>query len=505
MRWRVLLAMTLGASVPALSGAPRGGPLRWWADGRLSPDADSLLAAVGAVSSEGLDPARYLDSGLISRLDSARGGGVATPAAQAELDSALTALFVRVAHDLADGPVTPSEVDTMWRAAPHALDPMAALDTALASHGIRAALRGFAPPQPGYRALRAVLATLTRAADSGGWPEVPRGRTLQLGMWGPRVAAVRRRLLAEGDLAPGDTAPAAAFDSVLWAALRRFQRRHGVRPLGEVDSATGALLAVPVAVLVRRVIVNMTRWRWTPRAEPARRAVVNTPDATLTVYDTAGPPLSVRVVAGALDWPTPIFTARITGLVLHPTWDVPAAIVRAEMLPAERRDPAALARLGIGVWRETALGLEAVDPDSVDWSALGDSAATRFRFRQPPGDGNPLGRIKFVVPNAFSVALHDTPSRQLFAEDQRYFSHGCVRVQAPAMVAARIVAGWNDWTGDSLRAALADTAQREITLPAPVPIYFVYRTIWVDDAGRLQWRPDVYGWDAELAAALPRH
>jgi murein L,D-transpeptidase YcbB/YkuD len=395
MRWRVLCAVGLavaGVRVGA-GGGSRGGQLSWWTDGYLSPDADSLLAAIGDVGADGLDPSAYVDSALLARIDSARGGAMAAPDARVALDSALTSLFVRVARDLADGPLDPTIVDTMWTTVPHHLDPTAALAGALRAHEVRAALAAFAPPQPGYRALRIELARLDDAIAAGGWPVVMPGPELQRGARGSRVYALRRRLLDEGDLPPTDSLPAAVFDSSLAEAVRRFQMRHGLPADGRVGEETEALLAVPVTELARRIRVNMMRWRWLPRSPSPRLVLVNTPDATLTLTDSATPPITVRVVAGALDWPTPILAAHITDVVLHPTWQVPPAIVRAEMLPAERGDVHALARLGVGVWRNGNGSLVAVDPDSVDWRALGDSAATLFRFRQPPGPDNPLGQI----------------------------------------------------------------------------------------------------------------
>ncbi len=502
MRWRALVAVGIAIGGMGAGLGSRGRVLQWWMDGHLSPDADSLLAAVSAVGTDGLDPSTYVDSSLRMHVERAYAGAVLSPDARAQLDSQLTALFVRVAHDLAEGPLDPTAVDTMWATVPHRLDAPAALADALRAHQLRATLAAFAPPQPGYRALRRELQRLEHAARAGGWPLVPPGRVLAPGARGPRVRLLRERLLAEGDLGPADSLPAAVFDSVLSGAVRRFQTRHGLPPDGRVGRETEAQLAIPVTELARRIRANMTRWRWLPRTDPSRLVVVNTPDATLTLRDRIGPPLTVPVVAGALDWPTPILVARITSIVLHSTWEVPPAIVRVEMLPAEREDPAALARLGIGVWRNGNGALVAVDPDSVDWRALGDSAATLFRFRQPPGPGNPLGQIKFTVPNAFGVAVHDTPQRALFEEPARYYSHGCVRVEFPERIAARLVSGWDGWTADSLGAALAADAELEISLPTPVPIYFVYRTVWVDDAGELQWRPDVYGWDEKLVTAL---
>lgn len=425
MRRDVIVVATVLASV-ALSATSAAQQPHWFVNGRLSNDADSLIAAVAELRDDGLDPSAYIDPMLRSMIDTVRTMIPAPLPAQIALEAALTEAFARAAHDLAGGRADPASIDTMWSATPHRLDVEGALDVALRDHRVGRVLRGFAPAESDYARLRVKLHALLSAAEH--------------------------------------------------------------------DTARDAL--------AHRIALNLERCRWLPRAAPPLLLVVNIPDATLSVVEHGVTTLTTRVVAGALDWPTPITTARITSIVLNPTWEVPPAIVRAEMLPAARVDPDALGRIGIGVWQTRGDSLVPIDPDTVDWTALGDSAATLFRFRQPPGDGNPLGRIKFTVPNRFGVALHDTPSRHLFDAKTRYFSHGCVRVESPEQIVEILLRGDSTWSSDSLSAALTAGAERQIALSASVPIYFVYRTVWVDAQGRLQQRPDVYGWDGELREAI---
>ena len=180
---------------------------------------------------------------------------------------------------------------------------------------------------------------------------------------------------------------------------------------------------------------------------------------------------------------------------------MPSKITAEEVLPKLQEDPGAAARMGLTTY-DRATG-EPVDPGAVDWSGL-EAEALPYRFAQDPGDSNPLGQVKFMFPNRFSIYLHDTPNPKLFAEAQRAFSHGCIRVSEPAKLAAFLLMGHEGWTEASLAAAMDEAGgkQRRVELPAPVPVYLLYWTSFVGADGRVQFRPDVYRQDAVVLKAL---
>jgi murein L,D-transpeptidase YcbB/YkuD len=206
------------------------------------------------------------------------------------------------------------------------------------------------------------------------------------------------------------------------------------------------------------------------------------------------------VIIGAQDWSTPVFQDEVEYLVLNPEWHVPRAITQEEVLPKLREDAGAAERLGLTVL-DRATG-EPVDPATVDWNGL-DAGALPYRFAQPPGGSNPLGRVKFIFPNRFSIYMHDTPNREAFAEVRRALSHGCIRVSEPAKLAGFLLQGDEKWTEEALVAAMeAGGRQRRVDLPAPVPVYLLYWTAFVSADGRVEFRPDVYRRDPAVKQAL---
>jgi murein L,D-transpeptidase YcbB/YkuD len=184
-------------------------------------------------------------------------------------------------------------------------------------------------------------------------------------------------------------------------------------------------------------------------------------------------------------------------LVVNPSWNVPQSIINNEIVPRMQRDPGYLGRNGYQV--SLGGGGSAVDPSSIDWSSAG---GTGLAIRQKPGRGNSLGRFKFVFPNHFNVYLHDTPSRSLFERAERSFSHGCIRVEKPLDLAVYLLAADPAWTRDALEAALQKGRERVINLPHEVPVHLAYWTVWVDDAGVVQFRKDLYGRDKPLLEML---
>ncbi len=206
--------------------------------------------------------------------------------------------------------------------------------------------------------------------------------------------------------------------------------------------------------------------------------------------------LSMRVVVGKKDTPTPIFTDSMTHLVFSPYWNVPPTIAEGETLPAVLRDPAFLQRSHMEVLDDRG---RVVDPKSIDLER-----ATDYRFRQKPGGGNALGLVKFMFPNEFNVYLHDTPSDSLFARASRSFSHGCVRVEQPEALAAYLLKDRAEWTREKIVAAMHAGEERTVTLREPVPVIIGYWTVDITPDGKAAFLPDVYGLDARQLQRLGR-
>jgi murein L,D-transpeptidase YcbB/YkuD len=211
--------------------------------------------------------------------------------------------------------------------------------------------------------------------------------------------------------------------------------------------------------------------------------------------------LRKRVIVGREYRPTPVFSDRITYLVFNPTWTVPWKIAVNDKLPALRRDPSRFVAAGYEFFNGRGRERERVDPLTVDWSKV-TKRNFNYRLVQRAGRQNALGQIKFMFPNKFGVYLHDTPGRELFAEERRAFSSGCVRVQEPVELAAFALAGQGDWTREKIDAVIDAFVTQTVELETPLPVYMVYWTSWIDEDGTLQFRNDLYGLDPPLRAAL---
>ncbi len=491
-QWRVVLGQVTLMLALARDGAAQT-PLVWsrgGADTRISELLDRLQRA----ETQGLDSTDY----GISRLSALRAQRE-NPDSLALLDLLATTAALHYMSDLAFGRVAPALVDTMWTTAPRRVDLLDELATALDSDRVGATLDDLAPPQDGAVRLRTALAQYRAIAARGEWPEMPAGPPLSVGAVDARVPLLRGRLEITGDLPLRGAG--LVFDSTLAAAVRRAQARHGLAPDGVVGPATLAALNVPVLERIRQIELNLERWRWLPRDLGKRYLMVNSAGFTFELVDSGRVVFSGRIVVGRVDWPTPILSARLTEVTFSPRWNIPKSIAIQEVLPIVRRDPDYLLREGIHVMSDTTEQAVELDLGTISWDTIPDSSFA-LRLWQQPGPRNPLGRIRFTIPNRFGVALHDTREPQLFGALARAFSHGCIRVadaERLAIYALRDVPGWApDW----IRAAATLPAEWRVAAPDSMPTYLDYWTAWVGSDGAVEFRADLYGWDAELAAAL---
>ncbi len=329
-------------------------------------------------------------------------------------------------------------------------------------------------------------------AAAGGWPTVPAGPSLKPGATDARVPALRHRLVVSGDFvgtAPGgalyDTAPGGAlYDAALIAAVEAFQARHGLAIDGVVGPRTLAALNEPVGDRLTALRRNQHRLQgFTPTSSDY--VLVNIPGFEARLIRGSAPELTMKVIVGKPSWPTPTLSSTLDHLVLNPAWYVPPRIQSKEMIPQAQRDPAYLVRQNIQVYKDG----ERLDPESVDWW---DPAARTYRLRQPPGARNALGRVKFMFDNPYHVYLHDTPTKHLFQRPERGFSHGCVRLEKPLELAHALLRDQPSWDAARIDAAIARGQMRTVRLEQAVGVELVYWTAWVDEAGTVHFRTDLY-------------
>ena len=286
-----------------------------------------------------------------------------------------------------------------------------------------------------------------------------------------------------------------AYDEVTVAAVKKFQRRHGLTDDGVIGPTTLKQMNIPTAKRIRQLEVNLERRRWLDREPGGFYVFANLADQELKVVNNGKTIHTARIVVGKTYHKTPVFTEEMTYLVINPYWNVPSSIANKEYLPKLKEDAGYLQRQGIRVLNKSG---KVVNPYSVNWAGM---SRMPFRLRQDTGDKNALGRIKFMFPNKYNVYIHDTPSKSLFKKDLRVFSHGCMRVQDPTKL-AEVILGRQDWTLNKINNQIASGKRRIVKLKQKVPVYVTYITAWVNKDGSANFRRDIYGRDETLAEHL---
>lgn len=324
---------------------------------------------------------------------------------------------------------------------------------------------------------------------------------MERGHSGDRVALLRERLLATGDLTTNPKASATLFDEAAEQTVLKFQRRHGLEDDGIVGPATLEALNVSAGQRVRQIELNMERWRWLPQDLGDRHLLVNIAGFDLDVVAGGTTVLSMRVIVGRDYRRTPVFSDRVTYLVFSPYWHVPPSIAVQDILPALKKDPHYLEKKNVRVFRGSGSDVREVDSRSIDWTKVGPSSFN-YSFRQDPGPDNALGHVKFMFPNKFNVYLHDTPARELFHKTERAFSSGCIRIEKPGDLAELLLRDDPTWDRQRVRSAMGAGVEQTVRLRVPVPIHVLYWTAWVGEDGLLHFRKDIYGRDRRLDEAL---
>lgn len=348
-----------------------------------------------------------------------------------------------------------------------------------------------------YDRLRSYLVKYDSIAKAGGWPQVKiTKKSLREGDRDSAVNDLAKSLFLHGDLSaiPDSTEK---IDTTLVAGIKHFQLRHGMKPDGVAGPAFFRALNVPVEQRIEEILLNMERCRWMPSDYPDRYLIVNIPDFSLYAYDQGKQIWTMNVVVGKLLHETATFSGNLKHIVFNPYWVVPSSIVYKEVVPAVLKNPSYLRKHNMELVDRN--GKE-VSSSGLDWNKYTEKGFP-YTIRQKPGSDNSLGKVKFLFPNSFSIYLHDTPSRGLFKEEKRAFSHGCVRVGDPEKLANYLLSA-EDWTPEEVKKALKPGKENWVTLQHTVPVYIVYFTAWVEEDGQLHFREDVYGRDKNLQQEL---
>ncbi|GAB3474846.1 L,D-transpeptidase family protein [Azotobacter salinestris] len=462
----------------------------WAVDARL----EKLLGQLAQLVDDGLEPANY----QLASLRRLAGSPASHPKSSACTDVLATHAYLQALRHLAYGQLDQARVEPLWRSPNSRAPASPTLFPAVAVTQLDDLPAAFAAARPDfepYRALRHAYAELRRN-PSRSWRRVPEGDLLRPGMTDERVPLLEQRLTAEGYLTeparPGSDRQ--RYTPQLVEAVKRFQARHFLDDDGVVGPATLAELNVTPAERQEQVRANLERFRWLAREMEPTLLLVDVAGAQLTLFRDQQPRWQTRTQVGRPARPTPLLKSQVTHLTLNPTWTIPPTILREDKLPQIQRNIGFLASQNLKVIDYQ--GNE-VNPHSVDWHN-----PSGIMLRQDPGPHNPLGRIAIRFPNPFAVYLHDTPSQHLFAKETRTLSSGCVRVERAMQLTDLLLEGANPAERQRFEEILASGKTRNLNLPRPVPILLAYWTAQVDDGGQLTFRPDIYGYDAKIIAAL---
>ena len=455
----------------------------WVSDGAADARAKAAIAYLGQVDTDGLNPADYPTPDFKA---------ATTAGALAEDELQLTASVLTYARHAQIGQIHFSRVGADIDFKLVAPEPAEVLAKLAGAADVAAALDGYNPPQPEFKALKEKLAELRKGAQAPKAEEekkpdlvrIGEGKTLHVGMKDPRVAQLRKRLDVAGD----KNNP--LYDDAVRDAVKTFQTQSDIDVDGNLGPNTLRALNGekkvahgPAADPIDTVIVNMERWRWYPRDLGNPHVIVNIPDYTLTLYNDNKVYWHTKIVVGKPGKATPLISAEMKFITVNPTWNVPPSIIEKEYLPALQQDPDALDRIGL---------------------KLTQDADGTVHISQPPGAGNALGRIRFNFPNKFLVYQHDTPDKYLFAKDKRAYSHGCMRVLNPFTYGEKLLSlvdPQGHYTEAKLQSMLGSN-EININFPHNIWVHLTYQTAFVDPDGKLQLREDIYGTDAKMLAIL---
>jgi L,D-transpeptidase YcbB len=457
----------------------------WTHGGRPTAQAGEVIAGLATADTKGLDAGDYDAAPLAAEAEHLRATAAPSPDELGDFDVAVTVSLMRFVSDSYAGRVNPHALGYRLDLEPKTID-LAAFTLELVRDPSPAQrLAALDPSLPIYTRLQQALTryrALAARTDLHAAPNLPK---LRPGDSDAGVPALRAWLVAYGDLPTPARPPADArrYDPALAAAVKRFQRRHGLDADGVIGAGTLRALQVPPAQRVRQIELAMERLRWLPPQLPERFVLINIPEFRLRGFEDAGPEprVDMGVVVGSEGdkTETPVLNADMRYLIFRPFWLVPTSIAKKEIGPKAERDPTYLTRQNMEV--------------------------VNGRIRQKPGPTNSLGLLKFILPNPFHVYLHDTPSKTLFRRTRRDFSHGCIRVADPPALAEFVLQGQTGWDRQRIEQAMAHGPDNHrVDLQTPIPVYVFYTTVVAEPDGVVDFFDDIYGHDATLDALLAK-
>jgi L,D-transpeptidase YcbB len=484
---------------------PFGYEPAWVRDGQPTAQAVALVEILKDADREGLRTEDYDGSRWADRLALLR--GPYGELVEARFDVALTICVMRYLSDLHVGRINPQPLGFEFDVSQKKLDLAQFVRQELVNGSdLRVEVAGVAPSFPGYGRLRNALQRYVELEESDDGEKLPDPGRLAPGGQYAGIAELTSRLRLLGDLAENATVSpdSKIYDGALVDAVKRFRQRHGLSPSGDLDSETVAEMNVPLGDRVEQIRMALERFRWLPHEFKEPAIVINIPEFRLYGFKEGNQPgLTMNVNVGdQYDFQTPIFEDHIRYIVFRPYWYPPRGILRSEILPPLEEDPS-LEDNDLELVSATG---KVIDRGNVTSAMLQEVRSGDLTVRQPPGEDNALGLVKFIFPNKYHVYIHDTPvSVHMFSDSERTFSHGCIHVQEPAKLAAWLLRNTPGWDLERVEYAMRKGGNNErVNLASPIPVLIVYDTTVVEENGEIHFFQDIYGHDGELKKELTK-
>lgn len=468
----------------------------WLAGRYFMPASQEFVHCIDNSRFSGLLPADYhyqTIQELVQTTQNSANEDILTDLANLEL--LMTDAFMQLGKHLQSGKINPEKIGITWKPQRLPFNMQLVLSQAVTSGTpFCNALQSLEPQHPEYAQLKQLLQIYENLTP---WEPIKASWNLllQKGDRNPMVTEVRKRLQITGDLSP-EAPLTEVFDKELETAVMLFQRRHGLYYDGLVRSNVINELNVSLATRIDQIKANLERWRWAPDSWGSTYVLVNVPEYRLTMFEDGVKSYSEAIIVGRENYPTPSFNDTITYMVLNPYWYVPASIVKNELMKEVHSDANYFINNDINVFK----GNKRIDPTAVDWKK---ADLTQYAFRQGASAYNPMGVVKFMFPNQYDIYLHDTPSRELFNNSRRSYSHGCVRINQPLEFALHLLRSDPTWSKERVESVIHSQKETIVNLKKPIPIYLVYQTAFVNsESGEVNFREDIYGWDKKIAQLL---
>lgn len=415
-------------------------------------------------------------------------------AKSARLDLLLTTAFLTYAHDLFYGKLNPNELYKHWGVKREKKDFVDLLQTSLKEEMIAEHLNRLKPPHQIYRDLKAGLQEYAALRNNKATsPDIREGDYIRIGERDSRLPAIAKRL-QELDILEKEVTDT-IYSEALQEAVKKFQKDKGMQVDGIIGNSTIAELNMTEDHRYRQILANLERWRWYPRDLGDHYILINIPQFKLAVVKDGDTVRTHNVIAGTRSRQTPIFSDTLQYVVINPTWTIPPTIKTNDIIPKVRTDPSYLARKNMKVYDRNS---NLLNPSEVDWS---NPEVKSYIFVQRAGPSNPLGQVKIIYPNRYLIYLHDTPAQNLFHQNQRAESSGCVRVENAVGLSAYVLQSDEEWNEEKIRSVIASGRTQQVKINRPIQVHHFYWTAW-RAGGKTVFTEDVYRLDKGIYSRL---